>query len=81
MRQGLTGEGTRFVGEQRQIVVSMYSIVLGAHKLRARRTVCKSVFFSKDKLLMKDSGPIPASRAVVSAIRQLADRAEIIEKR
>ncbi len=24
------------------------SILLGAHKLRARRTVCKSVFFSKD---------------------------------
>jgi hypothetical protein len=23
-------------------------ILLGAHKLRARRTVCKSVFFSKD---------------------------------
>jgi hypothetical protein len=27
---------------------ALMSILLGAHKLRARRTVCKSVFFSKD---------------------------------
>ena len=54
--------------------------VRSAYKLRDRRTVCKSVFFSKDKLLAKDSGPILVYKAVVSAIRQLADRAEIIEK-
>jgi hypothetical protein len=36
-------------------------IVLGAHKLRARRTVCKSVFFlQRYKLLTNDSGPILA---------------------
>ncbi len=35
-------------------------ILLGAHKLRARRTVCKSVFFQRYKLLTKDSGPILA---------------------
>ena len=56
-------------------------ILLGAHKLRARRTVCKSVFFQRYKLLTNNSGPILAERAVVSAIRHLADRAEIIEKR
>ena len=33
-------------------------IVRSAHKLRARRTVSKSVFFKRHKLLAKDSGPI-----------------------
>ncbi len=31
-----------------KVVMDIKCIVLGAHKLRARRTVCKSVFFSKD---------------------------------
>ncbi len=35
-------------------------ILLGAHKLRARRTVCKSVFFQRYKLLTNKSRPIPA---------------------
>jgi hypothetical protein len=36
-------------------------ILLGAHKLRARRTVCKSVFFFKRyKLLTNNSRPILA---------------------
>jgi hypothetical protein len=37
-------------------------ILLGAHELRARRTMCKSVvvFFQRYKLLTNKSGPIPA---------------------
>jgi len=61
--------------------LSIIYILLGAHKLRAQRTMCKSVFFQRYKLLMNNSGPIPAERVVVSAIRYLAGRAEIIEKR
>jgi hypothetical protein len=34
--------------------------VLGAHKLRARRTVCKSIFFQRYKLLTNNSGPVLA---------------------
>ncbi len=38
----------------------LQSVVLGAHKLRARRTVCKSVLFQRYKLLTNNSGPILA---------------------
>jgi hypothetical protein len=59
-----------------------YYILLGAHELRARRTMCKSVFFfNRHKLLTDNRGLSRLKEPWSRRFGNPAGRVEIIEKR
>jgi hypothetical protein len=62
--------------------VNRLYILLGAHELRARRTMCKSVFFLKShKLLTDNRGLFRLKEPWSRRFGNPAGRAKIIEKR